>query len=82
MTGSLHVQVLHSLVGIWLDACNLRVMTCTGNMVDYLVKHKNADGEISITELWKVVIYGLQDIWPEGRTRIGGSNMGDVWELS
>ncbi|CAH0481265.1 unnamed protein product [Peronospora belbahrii] len=53
-----------------------------GNMVDYLAKHQSASGEISITELWKVVLYGLQDIWPESRTRIGGQNMGDVWELS
>jgi hypothetical protein len=51
-------------------------------MVDYLAKHQNSSGEISITELWKVVVYGLQDIWPASRTRIGGLNMGDVWELS
>ncbi|CAI5744805.1 unnamed protein product [Peronospora destructor] len=53
-----------------------------GNMVDYLMKHQNIDGEVSITDLWKVVLHGLQDIWPESRTRIGGQNMGDVWELS
>ncbi|RLN76509.1 hypothetical protein BBJ28_00026464 [Nothophytophthora sp. Chile5] len=53
-----------------------------GNMVDFLSKHQNASGEVSITDLWKVVLYGLQDIWPESRTRIGGQNMGDVWELS
>ncbi|EGZ27966.1 hypothetical protein PHYSODRAFT_349018 [Phytophthora sojae] len=53
-----------------------------GNVVDYLKKHQNASGEVSITQLWKVVLYGLQDIWPESRTRIGGQNMGDVWELS
>ncbi|KAL4117030.1 hypothetical protein PRIC2_012480 [Phytophthora ramorum] len=53
-----------------------------GNMVDYLTKRQNASGEVSITELWKVVLYRLQDIWPESRTRIGGQNMGDVWELS
>ncbi|CAI5737578.1 unnamed protein product [Peronospora destructor] len=53
-----------------------------GNMVDYLMKHQDTDGEISITDLWKVVLHGLQDIWPESRTRIGGQNMGDVWELS
>lgn len=53
-----------------------------GNVVDYLKKHQNASGEVSITDLWKVVLYGLQDIWPESRTRIGGQNMGDVWELS
>ncbi|GMF60808.1 unnamed protein product [Phytophthora fragariaefolia] len=56
--------------------------TRPGNMVDYLKKHQNASSEVSITELWNVVLYGLQDIWPESRTRIGGQNMGDVWELS
>lgn len=53
-----------------------------GNLVDYLNKHKNEQNEVSITELWRVVVYGLQDIWPESRTRVGGQNMGDVWELS
>ncbi|ETI48857.1 hypothetical protein F442_07236 [Phytophthora nicotianae P10297] len=53
-----------------------------GNMVDYLTKHQNSSGEVSITDLWKVVLYGLQDIWPASRTQIDGQNMGDVWELS
>ncbi|TYZ64957.1 hypothetical protein PybrP1_010264 [[Pythium] brassicae (nom. inval.)] len=53
-----------------------------GNLVDYLLKHKNEQNEVSITELWRVVVYGLQDIWPDSRTRLGGQNMGDVWELS
>lgn len=53
-----------------------------GNMVDYLFKHKTENDEISVKELWKVVIYGLQHIWPESRTRIDNQNMGDVWELS
>ena len=52
-----------------------------GNMVDYLKERQTASGEVSITDLWKVVVYGLQDIWPESRTRIDGQNMGDVWEL-
>jgi hypothetical protein len=51
-------------------------------MVDYLKKHQTASGEVSITDLWKAVLYGLQDIWPESRTRIDGQNMGDVWELA
>uniref|UniRef100_M4BXD3 Uncharacterized protein n=1 Tax=Hyaloperonospora arabidopsidis (strain Emoy2) TaxID=559515 RepID=M4BXD3_HYAAE len=50
-------------------------------MVDYLKERQTASGEVSITDLWKVVVYGLQDIWPESRTRIDGQNMGDVWEL-
>lgn len=51
-------------------------------MVDYLFKHKTENDEISVKELWKVVIYGLQHIWPESRTRIDNQNMGDVWELA
>lgn len=47
-----------------------------------MLKHKNEQNEVSITELWRVVVYGLQDIWPESRTRVSGQNMGDVWELS
>lgn len=53
-----------------------------GNMVDYLKTHQSAGGQVSITVLWKAVLYGLQDIWPASRSRIGGQNMGDVWELS
>lgn len=50
--------------------------------MDYLLKHKNDANEVSITELWRVVVYGLQDIWPDSRPRVGGQNMGDIWELS
>ncbi|CEG38278.1 Protein of unknown function DUF1688 [Plasmopara halstedii] len=53
-----------------------------GNMVDYLTRHQGENGEVSITELWKVVLYGLQDIWPSNRIQIDGQNMGDVWELA
>ncbi|TMW61925.1 hypothetical protein Poli38472_010988 [Pythium oligandrum] len=53
-----------------------------GNLVDYLFALKNDKNEISITALWKAVIYGLQEIWPASRTQIAGQNMGDVWELS
>jgi hypothetical protein len=54
----------------------------SGNIVDYVFQHKNPENEISITVLWKGIIYGLQDIWPESRTRIAGKNMGDVWDLA
>ena len=37
---------------------------------------------MSIHDLWCVVIEGLQDIWPPGRTAIGDCNMGDVWPHS
>ncbi|KAI9909641.1 hypothetical protein PsorP6_014621 [Peronosclerospora sorghi] len=47
-----------------------------GNMVDYLAQHQNLNGEVSIATLWNVVLHGLQDVWPESRTRIDGQNMG------
>ncbi|TDH70643.1 hypothetical protein CCR75_001235 [Bremia lactucae] len=53
-----------------------------GNLVDYLKKHQHENGEVSITRLWNVILYGLQDIWPTSRTQIDGHNMGDVWELA
>ncbi|KAF1313640.1 hypothetical protein FI667_g17154, partial [Globisporangium splendens] len=53
-----------------------------GNLVDYLLKHKNDQNEVSVKELWRTVVYGLQDIWPDSRPSIGGQNMGDIWELS
>uniref|UniRef100_K3WWH7 Uracil catabolism protein 4 n=1 Tax=Globisporangium ultimum (strain ATCC 200006 / CBS 805.95 / DAOM BR144) TaxID=431595 RepID=K3WWH7_GLOUD len=53
-----------------------------GNLVDYLLKHKNDQNEVSVKELWRTVAYGLQDIWPDSRPRIGDQNMGDIWELS
>ncbi len=36
-------------------------------------------GRVSIEQLWEVIIYGFEGIWPTGRTILDGRNMGDVW---
>lgn len=38
--------------------------------------------QVSVHELWRVIMYGLESIWPSGRTAIEGHNMGDVWPHS
>jgi len=52
-----------------------------GNMYDYL-QSKVTDGKVSTHDLWEVVMYGFEKLWPEGRLNIGGNNMGDVWPHS
>jgi hypothetical protein len=52
-----------------------------GNMVDGIMK--KASGSLDVSELWRLVIVGLQDIWPtEGRTHLHGVFLGDVWHHS
>lgn len=34
---------------------------------------------LSVHDLWHAVMYGFEYIWPETRTRIGSTGMGDVW---
>jgi len=48
-------------------------------MVDYFFEKKNENQEISVHDIWRVLVYGLKDMWPAGRTNIDGQNMGDVW---
>jgi hypothetical protein len=37
---------------------------------------------VAVHELWRVIMYGLESIWPAGRTSVGGVSMGDVWPHS
>ncbi|CAN0018382.1 unnamed protein product [Ectocarpus sp. 4 AP-2014] len=54
-----------------------------GNMVDYLLAEASDDSKtVSITKVWEVVMYGLEAMWPAGRTELDGRSMGDVWEHS
>eukprot|EP00903_Cladosiphon_okamuranus_P015737 g14525.t1 len=54
-----------------------------GNMVDFLLKQADADTKtVSITKVWEVVMYGLEAMWPAGRTELDGHSMGDVWAHS
>ncbi|KAI5121604.1 hypothetical protein M0805_009475 [Coniferiporia weirii] len=54
-----------------------------GNLVDYLesqsVTLSTGARSVSVTALWHVLIYGLQEIWPASRTTLGGTPLGDVW---
>ena len=53
-----------------------------GNMVDYLVAQRDASGgKLTIHDLWRVVVYGLADIWPADRLQLDGLNLGDAWKL-
>jgi hypothetical protein len=47
-----------------------------GNVVDYVLKHADKDGNVSIKVLWNAVISGYENIWPE---RLSGVRRGDVW---
>ena len=62
-----------------------------GNMVDYVLKQ--AEGKkVSLKVLWKVVIEGLEDIWPSSTSGVACTNLnpagftgtkrGDVWIYS
>lgn len=64
-----------------------------GNMIDQFLSHSESTplprpvmkGEISlpVSALWEVVVSkeGLAGVWPEeGRVKIGGKMIGDVWE--
>lgn len=53
-----------------------------GNLVDYMFSQSSGDGSVSVSALWEVVVYGLESIWPAGRTNIEGRSMGDVWRHS
>lgn len=52
-----------------------------GHLVDFLF-NKGDNSEVSVHELWKVLMYGLESIWPAGRSQIDGKNLGDVWPHS
>mmetsp|Transcript_13398 Transcript_13398/g.15038 ORF Transcript_13398/g.15038 Transcript_13398/m.15038 type:complete len:775 (+) Transcript_13398:31-2355(+) len=46
-----------------------------GNVLDYVLKHVTAN-RVSVRVLWKAVIEGLEQIWPENTA---GVRRGDVW---
>ncbi|GAB5033404.1 Hypothetical protein NocV09_01301440 [Nannochloropsis oceanica] len=56
-----------------------------GYLVDYLfaqAKPGSEPAEVTVHDLWQAVMYGLESIWPAGRTVVEGKNMGDVWPHS
>ena len=46
-----------------------------GNLLDYLLDNAK-DGKVSLNVLWKALMLGMEDIWPERRS---GVKRGDVW---
>jgi hypothetical protein len=62
-----------------------------GNMVDYVLSQQEGK-QISLRVLWKVVIEGLEDIWPSSTSGVSCTNLnpagftgqkrGDVWVYS
>lgn len=53
-----------------------------GNLVDGLTGGA-ASRKIAVSELWSLIIFGMQDVWPtEGRTHLDGVCLGDVWHHS
>lgn len=51
-----------------------------GNILDVALEHSASKNKIELAVLWKLLIEGLQEIWPsQGRTHWNGVNLGDVW---
>lgn len=54
-----------------------------GHLVDFLLSSARSKNTVELKELWKIVLEGLQSIWPSaGRTHWNGINLGDVWHHS
>jgi hypothetical protein len=50
-----------------------------GNLVDYLMQQKSADGRVSVRALWDTVLNGFASIWP---ATLSGVRRGDIWSYS
>jgi hypothetical protein len=54
-----------------------------GNMVDALAQHLSRQKTIPLSELWRIVIEGFNQVWPtEGRLHLEEVCLGDVWHHS
>jgi len=49
-----------------------------GNVVDY-IQDNVKDGKVSVEIIWKAIIIGLEEIWPN---HVSGIQRGDVWTYS
>ncbi|CAK7268563.1 hypothetical protein SEPCBS119000_003122 [Sporothrix epigloea] len=54
-----------------------------GNMVDYLLAHPTTQASsmpiVLLPVLWSLLMDGLAPIWPDARTAISGTSLGDAW---
>ncbi|KAL2207855.1 DUF1688 domain-containing protein [Sarocladium strictum] len=54
-----------------------------GNMVDHLLSHPSTQASsvliVPLPVLWNVLMNGLAPIWPQSRTAINGTSLGDAW---
>ncbi|CAK7268803.1 hypothetical protein SEPCBS57363_003277 [Sporothrix epigloea] len=54
-----------------------------GNMVDYLLAHPTTQASsmpiVLLPVLWSLLMDGLAPIWPDARTAINGTSLGDAW---
>ncbi|OLY83640.1 Uracil catabolism protein 4 [Smittium mucronatum] len=46
--------------------------------IDYLTSKSN-NKSISVRILWKVIIKGFHNVWPESEIKINGESLGDAW---
>jgi hypothetical protein len=45
-----------------------------------LIGHETTKNNVvQFHTLWEIIIEGFGKIWPEGRTKINGVNLGDAW---
>ena len=51
-------------------------------MLDCLLRKRDEKNQISIHDVWNIVITGFAKVWPQTRTSLYGVNLGDVWEHS
>ncbi|CAM9666150.1 unnamed protein product [Heterosigma akashiwo] len=50
-----------------------------GHLYDFLLAERVRDNKLDTHDLWEVVMYGFEALWPEeGRLVVAGTNMGDV----
>lgn len=57
-----------------------------GNIVDYLLAHPTTQASsmpiVLLPVLWSLLMDGLAPIWPDSRTAVNGTSLGDAWPCS
>eukprot|EP01116_Phalansterium_solitarium_P013881 TRINITY_DN31329_c0_g1_i1.p1 TRINITY_DN31329_c0_g1~~TRINITY_DN31329_c0_g1_i1.p1 ORF type:complete len:430 (+),score=155.97 TRINITY_DN31329_c0_g1_i1:190-1479(+) len=50
-----------------------------GHLLDRLLERSGGELRTSVHTLWKLLVDGLQTVWPATRTVLDGVSLGDVW---